>query len=124
MEWSRLATVPAPRCPPTRQQHLQFGDVVQVALDALLQELHGRQQRPCPGREAPLALGSHGRPTGLPLRRACMSRPHSVPICMSLSSSTESSCDRGSNTGEHAVPGLQLLPMRHEQFLSPDEVEF
>lgn len=45
------------RCPlpphGARQGHVQFGDGVQVLLDALLQELNGRQQLPHPGTETP-----------------------------------------------------------------------
>lgn len=45
----QLATVKAPR-PRPRRRHVQFGDIVQVALDALLKELNGRQQRPHSGK--------------------------------------------------------------------------
>lgn len=74
---------------PPRRPHLQFGHVVQVPLDALLQELDGRQQRPRSGREDPQARQLRAPPP----RRASLQRPRSCHPCAPPSSSTRSSRD-------------------------------
>lgn len=60
------------RRPPSRGPHVQFGDVVQVPLDALLKELNGRQHLPRPARET--RLGTQHQPT------AARPLAHDVPF--------------------------------------------
>lgn len=68
----------APPSPPT-PAHVQFGNIVQVPLDALLKELHCRQQLPCPGKEASLSHSS-AAVKGPPSWCVCISRPRVTPL--------------------------------------------
>lgn len=91
--WRCYSPHPARRC----RQNVQFGNIVQVPLDALLKELNCRQQRPCSEKETSLSaqqlgkapeplctlcvlvkasLRGVGSSEGLTSHHTCMQRPH------------------------------------------------